>query len=267
MRALATISLVVLATAVGCSGSETSVAADGAVEMASFCAVLQGPGKEPLEGVTCVLCSANGCRSQSSDKAGKACLPVSLAGDYVFHATESKINGAHYGDVLFPVSISAVTVGQQGVQDLGTVTLSRMGPTSTLDPKIGGTFALGGGLTLTVPAGVATPPPLEKKIELAVARVDPANIHPNLLAVPGAGKSPALTFMFVPDEVAFSSPVSFEITGSGLPAGAALDIYWVDYKTARPKLHGEAKVAKDSVVADVKGKGLKLTGWFLFYAK
>ena len=59
----------------------------------------------------------------------------------------------------------------------------------------------------------------------------------------------------------------FEIAGSGLSAGTALDIYWVDYKTARPKLHGEAAVSQNGVVADVKGKGLKLTGWFLFYKR
>ena len=189
------------------------------------------------------------------------------AGDYVFHATESKVNGAHHGDVLFPTSMSAEILARQGIQDLGTVTMPRMGATTTLDPASGGVFALGQGMTLKVPAGVATPPPLEKKIELAVARVAPAVLHPNLTATHGAGKSPALAYMFVPDEVSFSSPVSFEITGSGLSAGAALDIYWVDYKTARPKLHGEARVGQNGVVADVKGKGLKLTGWFLFYQK
>ncbi len=260
------ISLVLLAAA-GCSGDEISPAADSAVAGASFCAMLRGPAKEAIAGVTCVLCSPNGCRAESSDKAGKVCMPLSQAGDYVFHATENKTGRAHYGDVLFPASISANTVASAGVQDLGTVTMPGMGLTRTLDPATGGVFALGQGMTLTVPAGVATPPPLEKKIELAAAKVDPATIHANLKATLGAGKSPALAYMFVPDEVSFSSPVSFEIAGSGLAAGTALDIYWVDYKTARLMLHGEASVGQNGVVADVKGKGLKLTGWFLFYRR
>ena len=149
-----------------------------------------------------MICSSRGCRSESSDREGKVCVPVSQAGDYVFHATESKINGTHHGDVLFPISISTETVAHKGVQDLGTVTMPRVGPTSILAPGSGGTFALGGGFTLTVPAGVATPPPFEKKIELA-----------------------------------------------------------------RLKLHGQAALTQNGAVVDVKGKGLKLLGWFLFYKK
>jgi hypothetical protein len=153
------------------------------------------------------------------------------------------------------------------VKEIGTVTMPLMGATSTLDPQTGGTFALGAGISLTVPAGVATPPPFEKKIALAASRVNPVDIYPGLTATHGAGKNPALTYMFVPDEVSFASPVSFEIAGSGLSSGITLDIYWVDYKTARLKLHGQATVTKTGAVVDVKGKGLKLLGWFLFYKK
>ena len=267
MKRALTICLVTLATTARCSGDGSSTGDGSTDPAASFCATLRGPGKEAMGGVACVVCSPYGCQNERSDKAGKVCVAVSRSGDHVFHATESEVNGARYGDVLFPISISAETFGQKGVRDLGTVTMPRVGPTSILNPKSGGTFALGGGLTLSVPAGVATPPPFEKKIELAVARVDAADLHPNLTATHGGGKSPALTYTFVPDEVSFSSPVSFEIAGSGLSSGTTLDVYWIDYKTARPTLHGQATVTKSGTVVDVKGQGLKLLGWFLFYEK
>ena len=194
-------------------------------------------------------------------------MPVPKAGNYVFHVPEYKANGKHYGDVLFPITMQAENAIKNAAQDMGTVVMPTMGPISTLDPSTGGMFSLGEGVTVKIPPGVTTPPPFQKKIEMAMVKVKAADVHANLTAKHNGGKKPKLTYMFVPDEVAFSSPVSFEIAGSGLSAGTKLDIYWVDYKTAKLTLHGEATVTQKNLLVDVKGKGLKLLGWFLFYEK
>ncbi len=150
---------------------------------------------------------------------------------------------------------------------MGDVVVPVLGTAKVLNETAGGTLDLGGGIKLTVGAGVTTKPPLLPKLEVAAVTLEKKDLHAKLLASGGGTGDPVATLVTVPLETSFSSPASFELPApAGLADSTALEVYWVNEKTAKLTLHGEATVS-GGVIKDVSGKGIKALGWFLFYKK
>jgi hypothetical protein len=221
----------------------------------------------PIKGGDIIICN-HSCYTGKSSSTGSFCIEVKEAEALLFHAVETSISGKHYGDMLFPLTIGVAELAAGVRREVGNVTQPLLGAPATLDPAKGGALALGGGATLTVPPGVAEPPPLSPgPKDVALAKVAPEKLHPLLLASRAGAPAPALGVSLVPIGVTFTAPISFVIPSSGLAAGATLDIYRASDKTGVLEPHGHAKVDTSGQVVDESGNGLRALGLFVFYAK
>jgi hypothetical protein len=221
----------------------------------------------PIKGGDLIICSHT-CYTGKTTAAGGFCVQLGEADTFLFHAVETVLSGKHYGDVLFPLTISAADFAAGARRDVGTVIQPVLGPSATLDPDTGATLALGGGATLTVPPGVAQPPPLSPgPKDVALAKMAPDKLHPLLLASRSGAATPMLGLSLVPLGVTFSAPVSFVLPATGLTAGTSLDIYRANDKTGVLEAHGKAKVDASGQLVDDSGGGLKALGLFVFYAQ
>jgi hypothetical protein len=221
----------------------------------------------PIAGGDIIICS-HACYTGKSSAGGTFCIEVKESDEFLFHAVETTLSGKHYGDVLFPLAVSAAELAAGVRRDVGNVTQPLLGQTTTLDPATGGTLTLGGGATLSVPPGVAQPPPLSTgPCDVAYGRLAPDRLHPLLLASRAGAPTPTLGVSLVPVGVTFSTPVSFVVPASGLTAGATLDIYRANDKTGVLEAHGKAKVDTSGTLVDESGGGLNALGLFVFYAK
>jgi len=231
-----------------------------------YCGILSSSGGKALANVGVIICDPHTCFSDTTDAKGSFCIAVNAAGDLMLHIGEVKTGADHFGDVIFPLAVSAAELAKGGQKDLGTLHAPAMGPAVTLDPASGGTLDLGSGAKLVVPPGVAAPPPLSSSCEVAFASVVSAQVHPNLLgSYPGQGTLVA-TRVLVPRETSFSSPISYVLPGPGsLPAGTGLVVYRADEITGKLGKDGEATVNASGMLTDVPGKGLRGLGWLLFY--
>jgi hypothetical protein len=233
---------------------------------ASFCGVVEDDKGAKVVGAEIIICKV-ACFSGSSVSGGAFCIDVDAADDYLFHAAERQVGAKHYGDTLFPVTMTAAEFAAHTKVDLGTIVQPLLGPAVALDPVNGGTLDLGGGSSLVVPAGVTTLPPLKPSVTVALATVAPSKIHPKLIAsrtgAPAASLGATLTTL----GVTFSSPVSYALAGSGLASGTQLEVYKADDATGVLSAHGQAKVDTAGKIVDVSGQGITGLGWFVFYAK
>ena len=221
----------------------------------------------PLKGGDIIICN-HSCYTGKSSSTGSFCIEVKEAEALLFHAVENVLSAKHYGDMLFPLAISAAELAAGVRRDVGNVTQPLLGAAVTLDPAKGGTLALGGGATITVAPGVTEPPPLSPgPKDVALAKVAPEKLHPLLLASRAGAPTPALGISLVPIGVTFTAPISFVIPSSGLAAGATLDIYRASDKNGMLEAHGTAKVNASGQIVDESGGGLKALGLFVFYAK
>ncbi len=232
-----------------------------------FCGVLKEASGALITNADVLVCNENECHTDTSSSTGTFCVQVRVPEDYMVHFTEQKQGSKHYGDTLFPVKLTAAEAAVGTKTDVGDVVVPIMGAAKVLDEKAGGTLDLGGGIKLTVGANVTTKPPLLPKLEVAAVTAEKKDLHAKLLASGGGTGDPVATLVTVPLETSFSAPVSFELPApAGLADSTALEVYWVDEKTAKLTLHGEATVS-GGVIKDVSGKGIKALGWFLFYKK
>ena len=137
---------------------------------ASVCGWLASEQGIKLTGVGVIACNEHECHSATSNTTGSFCIHVDVAADYVVHVSETKVNGKHYGDVYFPITITKADVAANKNFDVDKVVLPSIAKAVLLDVKNGGTMDLGGGVTLKVPSGSAKLPPLESKAEVARPR-------------------------------------------------------------------------------------------------
>lgn len=231
---------------------------------ASMCAAIKYIGGAKAAGVDVIICNETECRTGTSGSTGSVCIPMTETGSFCFHVTEQKVSGKRLGDVLFPVSLSQAELAAGKPIDLGDVFVQEVGTGVLLDAKQGGTYNVGGGIELTVPAGAAKVNPLIPKPMLAGVVVDKQHIHPNMIA---AKANLAAAYLVVPREITFSPGISFEGPApAGLADGTALEIYAPDAETAKLDKVGEAKVSGGKIV-DVSGKGLTALGMLQLYTK
>jgi hypothetical protein len=244
-------------------------AAPDAAPHASFCGTLVDSDNMKVEGGAIIICNEHECHYGTAGLTGAFCVNLAAPDDYLFHAKELKALGKHLGDVLFPLTLSAAEVQSAAKIDIGTVVMPLMGPEVKIDPPTGGTLSLGNGATLTVPAGAAVLPDLwTGEAFVALAEVPKSQLHPKLVGSLPAGVDPVATFLLVPVELTFTSPVAFALPApAGLAAGTALDVYWVDFLTGKPTLHTDATVTAGGMITNTSGQGLTALGWLLFFEK
>ena len=245
------------------AGPDTGI--PDAAKAASICGWMANEQGIKLTGVGIIACNEHECHSATSSSTGSFCIYADVAADYVVHVKESKINGKHYGDLFFPITITKADISANKNFDVGKVVLPVIGKTVALDVKNGGTMDLGSGVILKVPSGSAKLPPLESKADVGAAKIDKTIIHARLLAAQPAGKTAEVVYLLVPAELTFKTPATLEITGSGVTAGTKLDIYHVAPETGKLSKHGEAEVDSSGKLATTSGKGLTETGWLFFY--
>jgi hypothetical protein len=123
---------------------------------------------------------------------------------------------------------------------------------------------LGGGSSLTVPANATRLPPLTAKAELALAAVDPAQVHPRLLAS-GPGSTPRAAFALVPLGASFSPPTSYRLSLAGATPGTMFELFVADPETGKLGRHGPAKIVDGAAGPVLEGE-LRTLSWLLFYA-
>lgn len=232
-----------------------------------YCGVLKESSGALIANADILVCNDHECHTDTSSSTGTFCVQVRVPEDYMVHFTEQKQGSKHFGDAMFPVKLTTAEAAVGTKTDVGDVVVPIMGASKVLDEKAGGSLDLGGGIKLVVGAGVTTKPPLLPQLDVAAVMVEKKDLHARLLASGGGTGDPVAALVTVPLETSFSSPASFELPApAGLADSTALEIYWVDEKTAKLTLHGEATVS-GGVIKDVSGKGIKALGWFLFYKK
>jgi len=234
---------------------------------ARVCATLLESAGAAVPDTNAIVCDGAACNMATSDASGALCVAVDAPGVFKFNSFERIAGGKHYGEVLFPLTVTQQQIDVKATLDLGQVVVPLMGQTVVLDAKLGGVLALGGGVSLQVPAGSASQPSLSTAIDVAAAQVAPKDLHARLLATGPGGKVLAAAFHLVPSEVVFAAPVGFSLPGGGLSPGAALLVYGVDHDTGKLEPRGEAVVDGLGQITSQAGQGLTTLGWFLFYRK
>lgn len=244
--------------------SSSLEAAPDAAATARVCGSLEDKDALKMEGGGVILCNDDECHTDTVGVTGAFCVHINKPGDYLFHAAFHKAYGKNYGDVMFPLTLSAAEIQAGAKIDVGTVVMPLLGSLVNLDPAAGGKLVLGGGASLDVPPGSAVLPPLTSKAEVALSTVQKAHLHPRLLSSLGS-KTPAAAFLIVPVDVTFTKPVSY-VLPSTLTTGTQLEVYRVHHKTGQPELHGEAKVGTSGEIT-ATGPGLEALGWLLMVSK
>lgn len=234
---------------------------------ASICGWLTDTEGIQVVGVGAIACNEQECHSSTSSSTGTFCIHVTVAADYLFRVSESRIAGKHYGDVFFPLKITAADVAGDRTINLKQVVLPRISGAVALNVAKGGTLDLGGGVSLQVPPDSAVLPPLASKAEVGAVRVDAAHLHARLKAAQPAGKSPVAIFLVVPSELSFKSEATLQVQKSGLAAGSSLVIHRVSHKLGTLAPAAEAAVDAAGTLATISGKGLEELGWLLLYKK
>jgi hypothetical protein len=254
-----------LETAARDASADLSSPVEG-LPVARVCAILLDPAGAAVPDTNAIVCDGAACNMATSDAAGALCVAVDVQGVFKFNSFERISGGKHYGEVLFPVTVTQQQIDARVKLALGQVVVPLMGPAVALDAKVGGTLALTGGVSLQVPAGAASQPSLNNIIDVAAAQVAPKDLHARLLAT-GPAKAPVVAIHLVPAEVAFSPPAGYALPAGGLSPGSALQVYGVDYDTGELELRGEARVDSAGQITGKVGQGLTSLGWFLFYTK
>jgi hypothetical protein len=243
-------------------GGSREAQVDGRVA-ARVCGWLEDQDGARLASIDVILCTTQECLSEASGASGAFCVVVAKADDYLLHVNERGGGAQHTADVLLPMPVTAAQVAAGDRIDVGRVVLPRLGATAALDLQAGGTLGLGGGDSLTVPANAAKLPPLVTKAEIALAAVDPAQVHPRLLAArPGA--TARAVFALVPLGATFSPPATYRLSIPGGTPGAVYELFVADPKTGQLALHGEAKVVAGATGPLLEGE-LRTLSWLLFY--
>ncbi len=236
-----------------------------APKAASICGWFVSETGIKLMGVGVIACNDHECHAATSGQTGSFCLSLGQAYDYVFHATEVKINGVHYGDVNFPITITKADIAANKKIDVGKVILPTIKKTVKIDVKNGGTMDLGAGVTLKVPVGSTKLPPLTTEADVGGRKVDMSLLHKRMIGAQPKGKTAAAVYMIVPAEMTFKPPATLEVSGSGITAGTKLDFYHVSVKDGKQTKMGEAAVDSAGKLVTSAGKGITETGWYFFY--
>jgi len=232
------------------------------------CGTLVNPSGTLLASFTVLMCEDTvGCANASTTPAGAFCLPAKQKGHYLFRAMNGAWGGKHYADIYFMVTVSQADVDGEKNVDVGKVIVPPMAKAlQTVDMKNGGAYDLGGGVSLTIGAGISKKPPLEQKLEVGAAALKAGQVHALSGAnYKGTGKL-HMAVAFYPLETTFTAPVPFKFPSLGLTASAAVEVYFLS--DLKGKLTKQADgLEKGGSIVNVKGQGLKNLGIFLVYTK
>jgi hypothetical protein len=238
---------------------------DGRPASVSFCGRLKDSVGDAAPLVNVLVCNKS-CVVATTSEDGSFCIEdVWEMGDLKFHAEGAKTPQKHYGDLLFPVVVTAADISQGVKKDLGEIIIPLINETKTVAVTSGGTLQFANGTSLTIPAGSITLPPLQKDmktVSIAMVSVPLAKVHPLLLQ----GKPQAI-YALLPATISFSQAASFSLPApSGAAEGTRLEIFLANQKTGKMERHLDGRVSKGKIVNEAQ-QGLKALSWIAIYAK
>jgi hypothetical protein len=202
----------------------------------------------------------------TSTENGSFCIEDVLEiGDLKFHAEGAKTPQKHYGDLLFPVAVTAADISQGLKKDLGEIIIPLINEAKTVAVTGGGALQFTSGASLTIPADSITLPPLQKDtktVSIAVVPLPLEKVHPLLLQ-----RKPLAIYALLPATVSFSRAVSFSLPApTGVAEGTRLEIFLANQKTGKMERHLDGRVSKGKIVNEAQ-QGLKALSWIAIYGK
>ncbi len=235
---------------------------------ADVCGIVQEPSGAVLTNYAVIMCSdLNGCRSDLSTAVGKFCLSIENKGEYIFHAMKAARGGKNYTEIYFPVTVTQADIDGEKEIYIGKVVVPFTAKAlQTVDMKNGGAYDLGGGVSVTIGAGISKKPPMELDLKVGAAVLQKGEVRPRSgTHYKGSGKL-HMAVVFSPLETVFTAPVSFKFPAKGLTAGAAVEVYFLSDKDGKLTKQADSLESGGSI-ANVTGQGLKNLGIFLVYTK
>jgi hypothetical protein len=283
MLSFAALALALL-TSSGCSDDATTTLDGGAdsravdatgadapppTKLARVCGVLKGPSGQPVQAGDVVVCQGEECRVGESSATGSFCVRVRYADTYLFHILEGQTQGQRSAEVLFPLAVSQAAIDAEAKLDLGDVLVPIIPTSIALDLAQGFTGEVGDGITLQIPGGVTTPPPLVNDVSLGARRVALGDVHAQLLASFAGTTPPVAAVALIPSATTFSKRIGFKLlapSGPNAPAaGTKLAVYRTNPETGALEADGEAIVAADGTIESAADSGLRGLGWIVLY--
>lgn len=245
--------------------------ADGIVpaKLARVCGVLKDKQGRPVQSGDVVVCQGEECRIGESSASGSFCVRVRYADDYLFHVLEGQTQGQRSAEVLFPIAVPQAAIDDEAKLDLGDVIVPIIPTSVKLDLAAGHSGELGDGISLAIPGGVTTPPPLVTEVELGARSVAVGEVHAQLLTSYPGTAPPIAAAALIPTATSFSQRVAFTLPAPAGPnaptAGTKLAIYRTNAETGVLEADGEAIVAADGTIESAPGSGLRGLGWIVLY--
>ncbi len=235
---------------------------------ASVCGYTEDSAGQLLTNHPVIVCNDHiGCFSDDTSGTGLFCVQLETAGEYIVHATATSKGGKQYLDTYFPQMVTAADIKAEKKHDVGKFMVPHTAKAvQKVDIAKGGTYDLGGGVSLTIPAGATKKPPLEPDAKIGAAVIPKAKVHKNVgNHYKGSGKL-AFAVAFITLETTFTSPVSYKFPATGLKDGDKVELFFMSEKDGKLTTQGEGEVKSGSVV-NVTGKGLTHLGIILVYSK
>ncbi len=264
----------------GCSDDSTTPTSDGGsdlvadgtvrpAKLARVCGLLRDLQGRPVQSGDIVVCQGEECRIGESSASGSFCVRVRYTDDYLFHVLEGQTQGQRSAEVLFPLTVSQAAIDNEAKLDIGDVRVPIIASSIKLDLTAGHSGEVGDGISLEIPGGITTPPPLLTEVELGARSLAVEDVHAQLLASYASAAPPVTAAALIPTATTFSQRVAFRLpapTGAKAPApGTKLAVFRTNPKTGALEADGEAVVAADGTIENAAGSGLRGLGWILLY--
>ena len=235
---------------------------------AQVCGYTEDSSGKLLTNHPVIVCNDNiGCWSDDTSGTGLFCVSLETAGEYVVHVTATARAGKQYLDTYFPQMVSQADITAEKKIDVGKFQVNNAAAAlQDVDIPKGGTYDLGGGASVTIPAGATKKPPLEPGVKIGAAVVAAGKVHNNAGKHYKGSGTLAGAVSFYPLETTFTSPVSYKFPAMGLKDGTKVELFFMSEKDGIYTKQGDGEVKAGSVV-NVAGQGLKNLGWVLVYTK
>lgn len=215
-----------------------------------------------------IVCNDHiGCWSDDTSGTGLFCVSLETAGEYMVHATATSRAGRQYLDTYFPQMVTQADINAEKKIDVGKFQVNHTAAAVTkVDVAKGGTYDLGGGASVTIPAGATKKPPLEPDVKIGAAVVPKGKVHKNAGTHYKGSGTLAGAVSFIPLETTFTSPVSYKFPSMGLKDGTKVELFFMSEKDGIYTKQGDGEIKAGSLV-NVTGQGIKSLGWVLVYTK
>jgi hypothetical protein len=239
-----------------------------AAKTAQVCGYTEDSAGKLLTNHPVIVCNEHiGCWSDDTSGTGLFCVSLETPGEYIVHATTTTRGGKTYLDTYFPQMVTKADIAAEKKLDVGKFMVPHTAKAlQKVDIPKGGTYDLGGGVSVTIAAGAAKKPPLNPDLQIGAAVVAKGKIHKNASTYYKGSGTLAFAVAFTPLETTFTTPVEYKFPSQGLKDGTKVELHFMDEKFGKFAKQGDGEV-KSGQVVNLTGQGLKALGWVLVYTK